>query len=131
MKRILVFSDQQGQALVELAISLSLLMLIILGIVEFGRIGQAYLAAAHASREGARIGALRYSDDEIYKAVDDALLSLGTMSILVSVTPNEALRQRRDPLEVVVTVQVPLITPMGRLLPDPFPVYGRTVMRVE
>lgn len=122
---------EQGQALVELAITLSVLLLIIFGIIEFSRIGYTYILVAHASREGARMGALRQSDDQIYLAVNEALAGIGNVPIMVSINPNEAQRYRREPVTVQVTVQLPLLTPLSVLLPNPYPIQCKTVMRVE
>ena len=122
---------QDGQALVELAISITVLMMILLGIVEFGRIGHAYIVTTHASREGARIGALHHPDNEIGDAVYRAASTLDINRMVVSISPAQANRQRGDSLEVTVSYEVPLITPLGSLLTDPFPVFGRTTMRVE
>jgi len=122
---------EQGQALVELAITLSVLLLIIFGIIEFSRIGYTYILVAHASREGARMGALRQSDDQIYLAVNEALVGIGNVPIMVSINPNEAQRYRREPVTVQVTVQLPLLTPLSVLLPNPYPIQCKTVMRVE
>lgn len=122
---------EQGQALVELTITLSVLLLIIFGIIEFSRIGYTYILVAHASREGARMGALRQSDDQIYLAVNEALAGIGNVPIMVSINPNEAQRYRREPVTVQVTVQLPLLTPLSVLLPNPYPIQCKTVMRVE
>jgi len=123
--------SEKGQALVELAIAISLLLMILLGIVEFARIGHAYLVATHASREGARVGALRHADPQIVNHVWDSASSLNLDRLVVSIRPSQASRLRGESVEVTVTYDVALITPLGRFLPDPFPVVGRTVMRVE
>ena len=47
-----------GQALVEFAIVVPVLLLIALGIVDFGRVFHTYVALANAAREGARFCAL-------------------------------------------------------------------------
>ncbi len=126
-----LYHGNEGQALVELAVSLTILLLIIFGIIEFARIGYSYILVAHASREGARMGALRNSDDQIYKVVNESLSALGDIPITVSINPNDQARQRREPVEVQVAVQLPLITPLSTILPNPFAITGKTVMRVE
>lgn len=50
--------SQRGQALVELALSITLLMLLSLGIVEFGRILMITNVVTHAARDGARAAAV-------------------------------------------------------------------------
>ena len=50
--------QDDGAALVEFAIVLSLLMLILFGIIEFGRAYNAQVTLTHASREGVRVLAI-------------------------------------------------------------------------
>jgi Flp pilus assembly protein TadG len=45
-----------GQSLVEFALILPVLLLIFMGIVDFGRVIYAYNSVSNAAREGARIG---------------------------------------------------------------------------
>jgi len=49
-------SSENGQDLVEYALIFPLLMLLLLGIMEFGIVVQAYDSIANAAREGARYG---------------------------------------------------------------------------
>lgn len=48
----------RGQGLVEFALALPLLLLVILGIVDFGRLFLMYSAVSNAAREGVRYGAV-------------------------------------------------------------------------
>ncbi len=48
--------ESQGQAMVELALTLPLLLLILFGVVDLGRLFFAYTSITNASREGARVG---------------------------------------------------------------------------
>lgn len=60
--RLITPGKEKGQGLVELAIILPLLLIILLGIIDFGRVFYAYVAITNASREGARYGSLHPSD---------------------------------------------------------------------
>ena len=64
----LIRSDR-GAAAVEFALVLPLLILLVFGIIEFGRVYNLYLAVTHAAREGARIASVRNgtgaTDEEI------------------------------------------------------------------
>ena len=53
---------EQGQNLVEFALSLALLVLIILGIFDLGRVFNAYIIITNAAREGAYYGAMHPED---------------------------------------------------------------------
>jgi Flp pilus assembly protein TadG len=49
---------ERGQAIVELALTLPMLLLIVMGIFDFGVMFQRYEIVTNAAREGARIGVL-------------------------------------------------------------------------
>jgi len=53
-----LWKRERGQALVELAILLPILLVILLGVIDFGRVFYAYVTITNASREGARYGSL-------------------------------------------------------------------------
>ena len=57
----LAMSDR-GQSLVELALTLPLLMLVLLGVLDLGRLFLGYVTVANASREGARYGMTNSAD---------------------------------------------------------------------
>ena len=60
MKR---FKNQRGAALLETAITLPLILLITVGIFEFGRAYQTWQVLTNAAREGARIACLPDTTD--------------------------------------------------------------------
>jgi Flp pilus assembly protein TadG len=51
-------NDESGQAIIELALTLPLLLLIIMGVFDFGLMFQRYEVVTNAAREGARVGVL-------------------------------------------------------------------------
>jgi Flp pilus assembly protein TadG len=51
-------SNQRGQAVIELALTLPLLLLVVFGIIDFGFMFQRYESVTNAAREGARLGSL-------------------------------------------------------------------------
>jgi Flp pilus assembly protein TadG len=59
--------SERGAVLVEAAIALPLLLLVVLGIIDFGRLFQRYEVLTNAAREGARIAVLPvgYSTTEV------------------------------------------------------------------
>ena len=59
---------QKGAALIEVALTLPLLLLVSVGIFEFGRAYQTWQVLTNAAREGARIAVLPDSTDD---AVED------------------------------------------------------------
>jgi Flp pilus assembly protein TadG len=65
-------SDQRGAAAVEFALVAALLLTIVFGIFEFGRIYSELEVLASAAREGARAAAVRGTAEEIKAATEAA-----------------------------------------------------------
>lgn len=121
----------RGQALVETALALTLLLLIVGGIVEFGRILSTYLTVNNSAREGARIGAVGGTDADILAAVSRATSSLRPQAT-ATITPAAAQRVRGEGVTVNVTCPLQLFFPgIAAILPNPYPVTAQIVMRVE
>lgn len=124
--------DKQGQALVELALVLPLLILLIMGTMEFGRIFHSYLLITNASREGARAGIISETDTQIKTKVKDVTATLGLTDTQITITPAPSSRARGVPLTVTVNYSLNLITPvLDMVVPNPFPLTASTTMRME
>ena len=65
--------DERGQGLVEFALILAPLLLLLLGIVQFGFVFHTYVTLANATREAAREGTIYVYDRTQTKVVNDAL----------------------------------------------------------
>lgn len=99
-KRIAFISDNRGQALVEFALVISILVMIIFGIIEWGRLWMTMNVLTGAAREGVRVAAVTAPDPIL---VDNAAQNVLTASNITGATvtisgPNAA-------SEVTVTVQ--------------------------
>ena len=124
--------NNRGQALVEMALILPVLLLIIFGIIEFGRIFNAHITLTHASREGARAGALGGSNTEIVEIVKGSSYPLDIEAENIEITPGENSRVGGETVKVYISSSIDIYTPfINVLLENPFPVDGKTTMRVE
>lgn len=138
---MLLFHDfrrtEKGQAIVEMALILPILLLLVFGIVEFGRILQTYMIVTDLSREGARAGAVGKTDLEISSVVDNNAASAGldtsNPDYSVVITPAAAgPRARGTPVTVQVNYSVDIIAPViGSIIGDPYVLISQTTMRVE
>lgn len=123
---------ERGQALVEMALVMTVLLTLILGAMEFGRIFNAYLVVTHAAREGARYGVVGADDGEIVEVIKRASAPLDPSLLTITIYPRREERYRGVPLTVEVRYPVDIVAPVfSGILPDPFVVKGKTVMRVE
>lgn len=122
--------DTRGQALVEFALVLPLVILLLMAIFEFGSIFHSYLVITNASRDGARIGIVgEYTDEEDLKQkVKDMCAALDQSEITVDVNSDSVLRR----MQVQVTYKVHPFTPvLSAILPDPVVLKSKTTMRIE
>jgi hypothetical protein len=104
---------EKGQALVEFALAISLLLLLIIGMMEFGLVFHTYLSLDHASLEGARVGALGGSDEAIVDKVHEVVAGDVELEYLqVKITPQSGQRRRSHPLSVTVEYPADFLTPV-------------------
>jgi len=125
---------ERGQTLVELALVLPIIILILFGTLEFWRIFHSYIVITNAAREGARLGALGKSDEEIISRIREAspLYQADTRLRIIRLEPNESARNSGVPLTVEVAYDVELVTPIiSSILPNPVTLKSTAVMRVE
>jgi Flp pilus assembly protein TadG len=84
-------SSDSGQAIVEFALILPVLLLIVLGIIQFGRLYSNDETITNATRAGARVAAVsRTASDPVgatIQAVKNAAPNLDPSQVTVTVTP--------------------------------------------
>lgn len=88
---------ERGAALVEFALVLSILVLLLFGIIEFGRAYQVKLSITHASREGVRVLAVTKDPDKAVAATMAAAASLDLAALQIEpgiCTPGEQTQLR-------------------------------------
>jgi len=112
---------ERGQSVVELAMLLPVLMLIVLGCLDLGRVFAVRMALANGAREGARVASLYpHGDPEdplvglnelVYTRAREDILAQGLDegSLGVTVRPLVNL-ERGNPIEVTAAYTMPLFT---------------------
>ncbi|HEY5584947.1 MAG TPA: TadE/TadG family type IV pilus assembly protein [Ruminiclostridium sp.] len=124
--------NHKGQALVEFAIILPVILLLVMGIFQFGMMLNSYLTIENASREGARAGIVGSSDAEIQELIIAISPILDPLNVTVDITPNETDRGSGDTLTVKVTYNYKLTVPIiSSLFNNVIVLNGQTSMRVE
>lgn len=123
---------EQGQAMVEMALVLPLLLLLLFGIIEMGRVGYAYITVSNAARSAARVASTGGMDLDIKNAAIIAAPSLNEAELTTIITPIQINRQSGQSVQIQVSYPVHLIVPMiSDILPNPFVVNSTLSMRVE
>lgn len=78
--------SQRGAALLEMALTLPLLLLVCVGILEFGRAYQTWQVITNAAREGARIAVLPGMDDAAVRSRVQQYMTIGQLPQAASAT---------------------------------------------
>jgi Flp pilus assembly protein TadG len=129
------FRKERGQAMVEFALVLPLLMILLCGIVDFGWIFGNQLQANNACREAARACAIQSElpQSELQQLAEtvisdraDTLCGFCPVFVTVSQEPDT------DGISVSLTCQLPLLTPVtSRVIGSTYTIHAKTVMRAE
>jgi hypothetical protein len=130
--RRLIFKNQRGQAMVEMALILPILLLLILGMIEFGRIYASDLMINNAAREGARAASLGAPDEDIIIIIKDRCTFLDPTQLVIDVTPLPLERISGNPVNIDVEYPVAINTPIiSAITGNPVQISARVTMRVE
>jgi len=122
---------QEGQSLTEFALLLPLLLLLICGVLDFGRVMYAYLHLNLDAQETVRLAGLGKSDSEI-TAFAENYEQLGDPSLMqVTISPSQSARKSGDYVTVTLSYTLPYLTPLvSQILPEPVITVDSTI-RVE
>ena len=126
--------SERGQAIVEFALVLPLLLVVILGIVLVAEIGVARLALEHGAAEAARTGSLTNDDDLVRSTAAAAVtpLDASKVTVIIEPTQNESSRSsapRGSLLRVRLRYAIPV--PLGFVGLPRLIVEGTAARRVE
>lgn len=128
--------SERGSAAVEFALILPILLLVLLGIIEFGQVLTTQISLAQAAREGARVMAIQDNAVEARGAAQRAAPALkpgltdSMISIIATPTSGEGSSISNDcapgyQASFTITYQTPSITGLF----SSFPVTARGAMR--
>ncbi|MEH6907473.1 TadE family protein [Neobacillus drentensis] len=130
--------SEKGQALVEFALSVTALVFLLLGIIDFGRVFFVYLTMDNAGRETARavsIGKVKTDIDIQNYAVNSFNKNTGPLNIspltVGDVIPGGT-RTSGQEFELQISYNVTFLTPLiGQIWGENRPIKNTTTMRVE
>jgi hypothetical protein len=98
----------RGAAAVEAAFALPILLLIVFGIIDFGRMANAQINVTEAAREGARVASFGDNPTDRVTTIAGADAQVATSGCPAEITDEDA--------EVTVTYPFEFVTPVGALV---------------
>lgn len=122
--------NERGQSILEFALVAPLLLILMVGIFDFGRVYSTYLNMNMATQEAARIGSLGASDAEIRQmAQDKSVVDPALLEVDIDPSEGEG-RKSGDYLHVQLTYPVEFFTPFVSQVGD-WEITTATTIRVE
>jgi len=124
--------SEEGQALVEMAIVLPLLLLLLFGMLETGKIYSTSLSMSNLARDAVRSGVVGASDADMINMIKDRGALLAPERLTINISPATIDRHRGDAMTVKINYSVPINVPiLMSMLPNPFPLQASCTMRIE
>jgi hypothetical protein len=127
-------TGERGQALVELALALPIVLSLMFGVLIVAEVGVARLALEHAAAEGARAGALTNDDRLIRGTVEAAVTPLDASRVVLEIDPTADRAPRNGaPRGSILTIRLryPIAVPFGVLGVGRLEVRGAAARRIE
>jgi Flp pilus assembly protein TadG len=126
---------KKGQAAVEIALMLPILLLLLCGITDFGRILFAANNINMVSQEAARYASFNHQNSDVATlATNNCSLSNKAEKLHISFQPDgsDAPRKSGSNVKVIINYEVNFITPfLKELFGGPFIVTASSTIRVE
>ena len=123
--------SELGQAIVETAIVLPVVLLLLVAIVDAGRVFHAWLIVTNAAREGARSASTQQPWSTVEARIDAAAGSWTCASDLTC-DPTNIQGTSGDPVSIRVSREVSLLTPIiSALWGGPVTLNGEATMQLE
>jgi len=124
--------NEKGQSLVEFAILLPVLLLLLMGILEFGLMLNSYMTINNSAREGARLGIVSGSNLEISNLITNISPNLDSKNLIVNITPLDGSRTSGGTISVEVIYNYHLTIPIiSNILGNVVVLKAQTSMRIE
>jgi Flp pilus assembly protein TadG len=127
-----VRSGDSGQATLEAALVLPVVLIALLLIVQVGVVVRDALALVQAAREGARAVAITARDDDATEAVHGSAGSLDAGRIAIAVSPDESSRGLGDAVTITLAYTEHLSIPVvSRIVALELPLRASATTRQE
>ncbi|MCI2257070.1 pilus assembly protein [Domibacillus sp. PGB-M46] len=120
---------EDGQSIVELALALPIVLLLLVGIIDFGRVMFIHLNLELITQESARLGGLGRSDEEIRAYAQDRVSLEDPSQLAVNITPS-GIRKSGTYVTVELTYTESLLEPLGDMA-IPYTIKTSSTIRVE
>jgi Flp pilus assembly protein TadG len=125
-----IWRDERGQSLVEFALVLPVLLLILVGIFNFGVLFYSDIVINEAARDAARYASIGVSQTEILQVIGQDCQTLNVSQVNTSISQPYP-QSSGMPVTITITYPVPIMLPLSLFLPSTIQLQAVMTMRVE
>ncbi len=122
--------DEQGQSLVEFALVLPILLLILVGIFNFGQVFYSDIVINEAARDAARYASIGVGETEINQVITEDCQTLNTSQLSYSISQPYP-QSSGLPVTITINYPVAVMPPLSLFLPSTMQLQAVMTMRVE
>lgn len=123
--------NESGQSLVEMALVLPVLLLLLVGIIDLGRLLYSYSHLHMATQETVRLGGLGQSDGEMVQFARNYISFSDSTLLEVNISPSEASRHSGEYVTVQLSYPFEPLTPFVDQLFKDVRIETDSTIRVE
>lgn len=126
------FRGERGQAMVETAIVLPVVILLVFAVLDAGRIFSAWIVVTNGAREGARAASARDNQANILARIDIAMAGVDNYVPTITTADGNIPGPSGTPVTVSVDSDITLVTPlMAQFFGALVTVTGSATMQLE
>lgn len=127
-----MIKSEKGQSLVEMALLLPILLLLLVGIIDIGRVLYTQIHLHLATQETVRLGGLGANDAEMTNFARN-YVHVGDVSLLeIVINPSENNRNSGQYVNVTLEYPIEFFTPfVSKLVPSTFKMGANSKIRIE
>lgn len=124
--------DERGQSIVEFALIVPLLILMLVGVFDIGRMLYTYTGLHFTAQESVRLGGFGYTDEEIINFAKTHFKTGDPDKLVVSISPSESLRKSGEYVTVTLSYPIKPYTPFAsQIFSDSIQVKADSTIRIE
>ncbi|MFZ3577019.1 TadE/TadG family type IV pilus assembly protein [Virgibacillus sp. DJP39] len=124
--------EEKGQSLVEMALILPVLLLLLVGIIDIGRMTIMYSSLHFTAQETVRLGGLGETDTELVQFARNNLSMGDPTKLLVDITPQPEMRESGEYITVNLDYTLTPFTPfIETIFPESLVLSVDSTIRIE
>ncbi|RPF53961.1 TadE family protein [Aquisalibacillus elongatus] len=127
-----MFRNEKAQSIVEFSLVIPLLMIMLVGVFDVGRMMYSYSGLHFTAQETVRLGGFGYTDEEITEFAKDHFETGDVEDLTISISPNEAERESGEYVTVSLSYPIQPFTPFAKqVFGDDITITADSTIRVE